>query len=352
MRKLQTPLTFTVTNGANTPNVTNHTWNLGNNNGWLFNGTPAPAIVSTGTTNTLTLTPDCGKALSNVSATVTAGGNNFNTNTATVSISQPTYSINGSAAVCSGSNNYSINGLVCNSSVLWTAPPSNLATLSSLTTSPTTLTATGTSGNFTLVANVTSCGVTTPLTLAVRTGGYTSSDYTLTGGNSSTQPLYWCPGKSYSFSINGLGSNYLWTPPSGWSMGYGGGYFQVMNAPTSTYPPTGSASVTFTEPCGTTITKTFFAAYSSTACTGTDPRFTYAPNPAPSYLNVAVASGYSNVYIKRIQIQSVSTGFTVFDQSYGLFVTSTYIATSSFNTGTYSLRIYDGSVWANYQFMK
>jgi hypothetical protein len=349
-----TPVTFTI-NASSLTGITGYTWNIGSPNGWLYNGSPAPSSINT-TTNTITLTSVCGAALASPTGAVTvsnAGSNcTIDIPATSLSITPPALSIQGTQSLCSGNSSYSINGLVCNSSVSWTPPPSSLATLNSLTTSPTTLTSTGTSGNFTLTANVTSCGVTTPVTLAVRTGGYTSSDYTLSGGSGSTQPLYWCPGKSYSFSINGPGSNYLWTPPTGWSLGYGSGYFQTMNAPTSTYPPSGSASVTFTEPCGTTITKTFFVAYSSTACTGTDPRFTYAPNPAPSYLNVAVASGYSNVYIKRIQIQSVSTGFTVFDQSYGSFVTSTYITTSSFTTGTYSLRIYDGSVWANYQFMK
>jgi hypothetical protein len=343
---------LTVTNVFNTPNVT-HTWNLGANNGWLFNGSPAPATISTGASNTITLTPDCGKALSNVSATVTVGGSNYNTNSSTITVAQPTYSISGPLSICSGNTSYSINGLVCNSTVLWTAPASNLATLSSLTTSPTTLTATGTSGNFTLTANVTSCGVTTPVTLPVRVGSYTSSDYIMYGGNSTTQPLYWCPNQTYSFSVNGPGSNYQWTIPTGWTINYNGGYVLALKAPTSSYPPTATVAVSFTEPCGNTITKSFFTSYSSSACIGTDPRFTYSPNPAPSYLNVAVASGYiGTVYIRRIQIINVNTGITVFDQTYGGNASSAYITTSGFQTGTYSLRIYDGSSWASYQFLR
>lgn len=49
--------TFTVNNANNAPGVTNYTWNLGNNNGWLYNGIPAPQSINSGTTNTLTLTP-------------------------------------------------------------------------------------------------------------------------------------------------------------------------------------------------------------------------------------------------------------------------------------------------------
>lgn len=347
-----TPQVFTVTNSTNAPGVTNYTWNLGPNNGWLYNGNPAPPSFSTGTVNSITLTPDCGRALSNVTATVTVGGTGYTTNTSTISVAPPSYTISGSSSICSGTTSYNINGLVCNSSVVWTAPPSTIASLSSLTTSPTTLTYNGTPGDFVLTANVTSCGVTQQVTLPVKAGSYTSSDYTMTAGNGG-EPLYWCPNQTYGFTINGPASNYSWTIPTGWTSNYNGGYFHAIKAPASSYPPTGQVSVTFTEPCGTSITKSFFVAYSSSACIGTDPRFTYSPNPTTSYINVAVASGYTGtVYINRIQIVNNSTYATVFDQTYGLYVSSTYITTSSFPSGTYSLRIYDGSTWAVYQLVK
>lgn len=350
------PVTFTANNNNNITGITNYTWNLGTvPNGWLLpGGTPAPATYSSGTTNTLTLTPDCGKALSNISVAVTANGNNYNTNTSSVSITEPSYTISGSNILCSGSTPYTLNGLVCKSSFNWTPPPSNLGTLNSLTTSPTSLTYGGTSGNFVLTANVTSCGITSPVTLPVRVGSYTASDYTMTGGGSSTQPLYWCPNQTYAFAVGGDASNYQWTIPTGWTINYQSNYLCVLKAPSSTSPPTGTVSVSFTEPCGSTISKSFFTAYTSSACTGTDPRFTYSPNPAPSYLNVAVASGStSTTKIQRIQIIRISTGTTVFDQNYGSpGVLSAYITTSSFQTGTHTLRIYDGSAWATYQFIR
>jgi hypothetical protein len=279
---------------------------------------------------------------------------NYNTNSTAVSYTQPTLSINGSSSLCSGSTDYTINGLVCNSSIVWTAPPLNLGTLNSLTTSPATLTYGGTSGSLTLTVNVTSCGVTTPVTLPVRVGPYTASDYTLTGGGSSTQPLYWCPNQTYAFSVAGDASNYQWTIPPGWTINYQSNYLCVLRAPSSTSSPTGTVSVSFTEPCGTNLTKSFFTAFSSSACTGTDPRFTYSPNPAPSFLNVAVASGFtSSTRIRRIQIIRTSIGTTVFDQNYGTpGVLSAFISTSSFQPGTHSLRIFDGTVWATYQFIR
>ncbi|MGH2645039.1 MAG: hypothetical protein ACRDE2_13885, partial [Chitinophagaceae bacterium] len=41
------PQTFTITNEYNSPGVTGYTWNLGASNGWLYNGSPAPATIST-----------------------------------------------------------------------------------------------------------------------------------------------------------------------------------------------------------------------------------------------------------------------------------------------------------------
>jgi hypothetical protein len=349
------PLTFTVT-GSNIPNgaTVSYNWNLGANNGWNYNGSAAPSTIMSGATNTLTLTPVCGTVQNNISVTATVNGTNYNTNSTGISYSQPSLSIIGNSSLCNGSTDYIINGLVCNSSVVWTAPPSNLATLSSLTTSPTTLTYGGSSGNFTLTANVTSCGITTPVTLPVRVGSFTASDYTLTANSSLNQPLLWCPNTTYGFSLSGPASNYLWTVPTGWTSTYNGGYINTMRSPSGSTPPTATIQVAFTEPCGTSLTKTFFAAFSSSACIGTDPRFTYSPNPAPSFLNVAVASGFtSTTRIRRIQIIRNSTATTVFDQSYGTpGVTSAFISTSSFQTGTHTLRIFDGSTWAVYQFVR
>ncbi len=353
------PQTFTVGNSTNAPGVTNYTWNLGANNGWLYNGNPAPASISTGTTNTITLVPDCGKALSNVTATVTVGGTGYTTNASAVSIAQPTYSISGSSSICSGSSSYSITGLLCNSSVVWTAPPSNIASLSSLTGSPTTLTYNGTPGDFTLTANVTSCGVTTAVTLPIHAGSYSSSDYGLDVNGSVSGYLPWCPNKSYGFSVSNISSgatssNFSWTIPQGWTQNYISGYLCVLNSPTSTSPPTGTINVSFTDGCGATINKSMFLAYSSSACTpANNPCFQYSPNPASSYLNVNVASGcIGSTYIRKIELVQASTGNSVYfqDYSYGN-VTSTSISMYSYQSGTYYLRIYDGNTWSSYSIL-
>lgn len=344
-----TPVTFTVNNGAGTTGITGYTWNLGATpNGWLLpDGSAAPQTYSTGTTNTLTLTPNCGKALSAVSSTVTANGINYNTNnSSSVSISQPSFSISGNSSLCSGNTSYTINGLPCNSTIAWTAPPSNLGSLSSLTTSPTTLTYGGTSGNFTLTANVTSCGATTPVTFPVHVGAYTSSDYTLSGNNGS---MYWCPNQNITFTVSGTGSsNYNWTLPTGWTMNYNGGSYVSIKAPSSSNPSTGTLTVSFTEPCGTVITLNKFLAYSSSACTSSP--YTVSPNPASSTITIACASLQTYCNIAAVQITDLY-GTVKSSQSWPYTNQQVQMSVSFLTNGTYIAKIYDGTQWYSNQFI-
>ncbi len=351
-----TPVTYTVNNGNNTTGITGYNWNLGATpNGWLYNGNPAPATVTTGATiNTLTLTPDCGKVLSSISATVAANGANYNTNSASISILQPSYSISGSNSICSASTNYTINGLVCNSSIAWSSPPAGLATLSSLTTSPTTLTYGGTSGSFSLTANVTSCGVQTPVTLPVHVGPYSVADYVLSGNNGS---IYWCPNQTMSFGVSGAngvngatGTNYTWSLPTGFTVVYNGGSYVAIKAPSSTYPPTGSLSVNFTEPCGTTVTKSVFLAYSSSACGSSSP-YTVSPNPASSYLTISCISLQNNCNIAAVQITNLG-GTVLSSNSWNNTNQTVQVPVYFLSPGTYIARTYNGTQWYANQFIK
>jgi|GEM_PF-1262880 len=149
-----TPQTFTLTNTYNYPNVTSYDWNLGSSsNGWLYNGTAAPQIIPT-TTNTLTLTPDCGNALQNVSVTVNVNGTPYKTYHCTVSNIIPTYSILGDD-ICTGSQTYSLSpGLSCNATATWSVSPSGIVSLSSTSGSSTTATRVGGSADVILTANI------------------------------------------------------------------------------------------------------------------------------------------------------------------------------------------------------
>lgn len=262
-----------------------------------------------------------------------------------------TYPISGADNLCT-TVQYSVSNLPPNSSVAWSSSNNSIATISS--TGLATQVGTGT---VVFTASITfPCGAGSRTeTKSVRVGSYTISDYTLTANSSTNQPLYWCPNSNYSFHLSGApATNWSWSYPSGWTVNYNGNTnYIALKAPPSSSPPTGSITVAFNEQaCGAALTKSFFAAYSSSACTGTDPRFTYSPNPAPSYIYVAVASGYtSSTFIYRIQFVRISTGMTVFDQNYG-GVSNAYVTTSGLQTGNYYLRIWDGSSWATYQFVR
>ena len=144
--------TFTVTNEYSTPNVTNHLWNLGADNGWLYNGNPAPETISTGNSNTLSLIPVCNKLKKDISVIVTAAGNNYQSNTASIINSSPSLYINGNSTFCSGSEVYSISNLPCNSSVAWSTSNSGIATINP-SGSSTILTKTG-NGDVVITATI------------------------------------------------------------------------------------------------------------------------------------------------------------------------------------------------------
>ena len=124
-----TPLTqtFTAVNTNNVIGINNYTWNLGTApNGWQYNGSPAPASITT-VANTITLTaPACGNLPNNIS--VIANLNGYSVNAGLISTAFAPLSISGAASVCSTPAVYTIKNLNCSSaSVVWSATPSNIA---------------------------------------------------------------------------------------------------------------------------------------------------------------------------------------------------------------------------------
>jgi len=360
------PVTFTLNNTSSLSGITGYVWNLGSNNGWFFNGLPAPPTINTNSsTNSITLTPGCGVGLTVPSAdiTVSNSGNNCNINVtaATFAISAPALNILGNQALCSGTENYSLTGLPCNATNLWSVEPASGIVSLNPNTGPNTSLTRIADGNVTLTANVTACGSVYPVTLPIHVGPYSSSDFNLnvSGGSGSVSGyLPWCLNKSYGFSITSsttgaVGSNYVWTIPQGFTQGYTSNYLCVVNSPSTPYPPTGTMNVSFTESCGTTINKSMFVAYSPSFCTTTNPCYIVGPNPATTYVNINVASScIGSTYIKKVELVQVSTGLSVYyqDYSYGN-VTSTTVYMYSYQTGTYILRVYDGSAWSSYTIM-
>jgi hypothetical protein len=337
-----TAQTFTVTNVNNTPNVTNHLWNLGATpNGWLLpNGSAAPATYSTGLTNTLTLTPVCGSVQKNVSAIVTANATAYNTNTSTVSISQPAMSINGSSTICT-SGAYLIAGLPsCNASVVWSASPTGIVTPNTSTSATPTFTKVA-NGNITLSATVTSCGVVQPaLTKTIRVGGYTSSDYPITGPSSAT-----C-GTIVSYSAPQLtgATNYIWTyPGSPWTY-LGGQGTRTLTMRTPTFSSGGSFNVKVNNACGAATSSSSKITVVTCILALTD-TYEISPNPATNSITVSTSQNKSatstNTSFDEIRVFDFQGNLKKYQQ-YNK-VNQATINISDLTNGTYLIEITNGT---------
>ena len=302
------PVVLTVTNVYSTPGVTGYTWNLGATNKWIYNGSPAPATIST-TASTLTLSPICGTTPTSVSATANAGANSYTTNTATVTSVNETLSIIGTNPLCSGSATYSIDKLpTCGATVSnWNATPSgivqvtnngNTATVTKLANGQVTLTATV---SLTNACNTSTVNLSLPLSSGVipLTGYYRiASDYYNYG---IFNPLYnnnspiWLPankifGIDVSITSTGIQSP-AWTRAS------------------NSYPFTWSTTGTFLTFSGTSGTTAYsqrngiFELTANTGCGVTTTTFTWpvvvqggsfsvtaSPNPATDNLSISIES--------------------------------------------------------------
>lgn len=345
---------FTVTNVNNTPNVTNHLWNLGTTpNNWLLpNGSAAPATYSTATTNTLSLTPVCGAVPSNISVTVTAGGNNYQTNTSSVTVgAPPTLSISGSDIVCS-SEVYTLPNLPCGASVTWSlsGQPGPLATLSCTSCDQTTVSVGTGSGNEFLTATITVCGVTqTTATKKIRIGGYTQAS------PFNTEGLHvWCKNQTSSISVNqttypGLTSITWGTVPTGWIYITSGSNYIVLRSTNSTSPPTGTINVTGTDVCGNNTTVGHFMAKSN--CTS----FRISPNPAKDQITIEEIDDNTGSVVAESNIQAIEIvnrmGILSFRQQYNpkSIGSRLTLRTGQLRNDIYAVRIFDGLEWKSYK---
>lgn len=113
--------TFTVSASSTLNCPVTYNWNLGANNGWLYNGSPAPANFST-TTNTITLASANGNVLpSTVRVTPVLNGNNFPQMSCFTNWS-PFVSnalINGNRVICLNSSNVFTISNLGNNSIVW-----------------------------------------------------------------------------------------------------------------------------------------------------------------------------------------------------------------------------------------
>ncbi|MFT3946268.1 MAG: T9SS type A sorting domain-containing protein [Agriterribacter sp.] len=351
------PVTFTINNTSSLTGITGYVWNLGSGNGWLYNGSSAPSSINT-STNSIILTPVCGAGLSapSVNITLSNGGNNCSINVpaATLNISAPALSIQGTQSLCAGTQNYSLTGMPCNATNIWSIlPQSGVVSLNQTSGQNTSLTRVA-DGNITLTAKVSACGAEYPVSIPIHVGAYSGSYYSLNVyGGTSGQPLGVCPNQTYNFYVSSSipASNFNWTPPTGWTVVSGNGNSSAyIKTPTSVGG--GTVSVSFTEVCGTSITLSKGVYYNSNLCNLTN-LYTIAPNPVTSNITITSTSPETSYYISQVEITDLYGQVKMSKSWYPYkYQQVTFDATYLYPAGNYIARIYTGTQWFYKQFVK
>lgn len=122
------------------------------------------------------------------------------------------YTITGNEILCS-SDVYSIGALPAGTSVTWSSTPAGIVNIPNPNVSPVTLNY-ASSGNVTLTATITNaCNQTSSEYKYIRVGGYSSSDYPVSGPSSA------CTNSDVYFNTNVLAAatNYQWFWPNDWT---------------------------------------------------------------------------------------------------------------------------------------
>jgi hypothetical protein len=336
-----TPITFTITNVYSTPGAT-YTWNLGaTSNGWLYNGTPAPQNISTGTSSTLTLTPVCGATPQNVSATATVNGTNYSTNTSAIAITTPYMDISGNGNLCTGSEVYSISGLPCSATVAWSVTPSNIVNLTSSGNNA-TLTAIGT-GEVTLTATITACGQTINKVAGIRVGGPAPVEsLTIDGVDPATATL--CHNTESMLTAHPAvieqNTTYEWILPSDWtSLQTGTNTASTQDYMLSVYPGTdGGIYVRRLNECGYSDFYSVLVSFDS-YCGNF---YTISPNPATD--NITIDGQKQKKNIKEVQVID-KTGQVRKVAKFGNDVQHVNLNLSGLAPDIYYIKIFDGKEW-------
>jgi hypothetical protein len=315
---------FWVFNPNNVQNITGYTWNLGPNNGWVYNGSAAPSSFTT-TTNNIQLSTTCAtSSLSNVSVTVYVGSQANTTLTATTNYTTAlpsSFQFNGQGFACTQSpvaENYSLYDEPCNSAVTWSASPSGMVTLSAVGNTVNVTPVTNASGTVTLTANITnSCNVSGSYTKTINLDN--SGCLCLPGatglydgpGNygSGTRKLYW----TMQQGVGNYTIDYTYAGGGGSATGSSPYDFYHQPGATFSWRVRGHCSNGFTALSNWSTFVMPRAIFDDGGATEVDPsgyKLTVYPNPASKRLNVsfgADANGRAAVVITDLLGKTVKT---------------------------------------------
>lgn len=279
-----TPQTFIVYNFNNSPGVTSYEWDLGANNGWLYNGSVAPQYIST-TTNTITLTPSGNTVLQNVSVTVRMNQQDYKTYTATVTSTAPSYTISGPDNFCSSST-YQVTGLSSGSTVTWSASPSGVVNLNQVGNDVNVINVGG--RNFNLIATVSSlCGVFNISKNDIQTGSIPVENISITlprGVDPNNLQCFTIYQAKASIGSGGVASSYQWGISNEWSFsGTVGNGATVNFLPNPGVNTNGYITVKAQNACGWSAEQVLFM-YGD--CNNNTLNLMAYPNPATSSINI------------------------------------------------------------------
>jgi hypothetical protein len=273
---------------------------LGANNGWLYNGSPAPSTITT-TTGSLALIPNCGSQLSSISASVNVNGTIYNTNTCAVSmtpISASSLSISGGNSICSSPVTYSVSGLPCNAIVNWSIGQTgtivsnttngNTITLSQVSTGSISLTATISNlcGGSPIVIALYNIAVGIPVsgTYMAYTPGRSYGPYNLSSFNTPVTVASGSTQVSFAVTMPSQNTTYNWSqtsPTTGYNV-----TSPVLNF--TVFIPPGSArfNLVATNACGTYSNSYFFPV-------NVGAFFAVSPTVATSVVTASVNTSYN-----------------------------------------------------------
>lgn len=385
--------TYTVTVTGNTSCPVTYTWNLGDNNGWLYNGLPAPTTPFTAPASITLTSLATNNRYSNVTVTPNINGVAQSSMTSVTSFKTPNMGlIGGSNSICSGTSpTFSLYNAPPNVSYYWgttTLLPNYGATVVSVNTpysNSTTLTKIN-SGVINLTASVTdACSQTYHVTRSnILVGGYASTEL-LSGYTLAYPPCYTqgCSPSAVSSSISSSGpygttvysgsaytncTNYLYLYNSGvssgtWSLNAGSvASWSSSNGNNLQFYPNGGPGdyaqfrLTVNTSCGTAYYDVNFypVQYNYSGY------YRIAPNPVTTDLTVMVdekmlpkskISKSAEQEIRELLVID-HMGRIRHKQMAGKGTKLVRVNTSSLTAGYYVLRIFDGKTWQNLPFMK
>ena len=346
--------TFTVTSNIPPSATVSYLWNLGSSsNGWLYNGSPASATIAT-TTNTLALTAaDCGTTPNNITVTATVNGTNYNAGTITVNGVVPSFNIGGAGSICSGSESYNIGTLPCSATVMWTASPSGIVSITSSGNSA-SLTKIG-NGTITLTATISNvCGGSS----IVKTKTIIVGSPTIT--TNGTVAIYYNPGdenpvcrnQGTTFDLNYSGANSVtWSyvsnqgnPQPSWSQtSTDGVYVEFFNPRQTTLILHVDASNT----CGTSGYDIGFVAVD---CAGFM-AMTISPNPTTGDVQIEPTGTEKTTTIKEIEVVD-KFGNVKKKIKFNTDSKKCKINIAELAADVYFIRVYDGKAWTSKKIIK